>query len=560
MFSRFVPEKDAAVSSAPRYHHLDALRASAMLLGIVMHGLLAYFPNPYWPAQDINQHALYETVNHAIHGFRMPLFFLVSGYFTTMLWKRRGLGKLLLHRVQRILLPLIIGGLVFIPLTWAASMVGEHFQGSRAQSGNKNQPASSSGNEAGFWAAIGSRDIENLRLHLKNGTDPDTRTNDGQPALTVSTWANHPACIKILLAGGADPNARDDEGYTPLHSAAFLGRNEITRLLVEGGADINALSEKGERPLDSARHGWEIVKAVANEIGIKVNREEVIAGREDLDPYLVEQGASSRAPASSNGLIGIYTWLATIPITAHLWFLYYLLMLVAGFALVSLLVTSLKIPPLPGWLLSAPACLLVLVPLTTIAQFYMWQSFGPDTAMGILPWPPKLFYYTLFFGFGAICFGRSEFEDKLGRWWPLSFLFAVPFFLYGSHLFEQGPSGTLRIVFSFCAALYAWLMILGCLGVFRRFFARENSRVRYVSDASYWMYLAHLPLIMLLQAFVSGLALPSILKFSLTCLITFVFLLLTYRYLVRYTVIGTMLNGRKVRPSTIPSPLPGSGP
>ena len=65
-------------------------------------------------------------------------------------------------------------------------------------------------------------------------------------------------------------------------------------------------------------------------------------------------------------------------------------MLVAGFALVSLLVTSLKIPPLPGWLLSAPACLLVLVPLTTIAQFYMWQSFGPDTAMGILPWPPKL--------------------------------------------------------------------------------------------------------------------------------------------------------------------------
>ena len=92
------------MSSAPRYHHLDALRATAMLLGIVMHGLLSFFENPYWPAQDLQQHKLYETANHAIHGFRMPLFFLVSGYFTTMLWKRRGLGKLLLHRLQRILL------------------------------------------------------------------------------------------------------------------------------------------------------------------------------------------------------------------------------------------------------------------------------------------------------------------------------------------------------------------------------------------------------------------------------------------------------------------------
>ena len=560
MFSRFVPEKDATVSSAPRYHHLDALRASAMLLGIVMHGLLAYFANPYWPAQDLHQHKLYETANHAIHGFRMPLFFLISGYFTTMLWKRRGLGRLLLHRVQRILLPLVIGGLVFIPLTWAASMIGEHLKSTRAEVDNGNQSTTSSRNEPGFWAAIRSGDIENLRLQLKNGTDPDTRNNDGQPALTVSAWANQPECVEILLAGGADPNARDDEGYTPLHSAAFLGRDDITRSLVESGADVNAFSTKGERPLDSARHSWDIVKMVARDIGIELNREEVMEGRKKLEPYLVKQGAVAIAPPSSDGLVEIYTWLAMMPLSAHLWFLYYLLMLVAGFALVSLLVTSWKIPPLPGWLLSAPTCLLVLVPLTAIAQFFMRQSFGPDTAMGILPWPPKLFYYTIFFGFGAVCFGRQEFEDKLGRWWPVSFLLAIPLFLHGSHLFEEGPSGTQRIIFSLCAALYAWFMILGCLGVFRQLCARENDRIRYVSDASYWMYLAHLPLIMLLQAFVSGLALPSLVKFTLVCLVTFAFLLLTYRYLVRYTIIGTMLNGRKIRPSAMPPPLPGSGP
>ena len=67
------------MSSAPRYHHLDALRATAMLLGIVMHGFLSFFENSYWPVQDLQQHELYETANHAIHGFRMPLFFLISG-------------------------------------------------------------------------------------------------------------------------------------------------------------------------------------------------------------------------------------------------------------------------------------------------------------------------------------------------------------------------------------------------------------------------------------------------------------------------------------------------
>ena len=103
-------------------------------------------------------------------------------------------------------------------------------------------------------------------------------------------------------------------------------------------------------------------------------------------------------------------------------------------------------------------------------------------------------------------------------------------------------------------------MILGFLGIFRQFFARKNAGIRYVSDASYWMYLAHLPLIMFLQTLVSASPLPSLVKFTLICLVSFAFLLLTYRYLVRYTIIGTMLNGRKVRPSAMPPPLPGSSP
>ena len=102
-----------------RFHDLDALRAFAMLLGIVLHGALSFFPVPtsIWPAQDLHQpeinvptvlaaplesaglkvsadYSPYEFILHAIHGFRLPLFFLVSGFFTAMLWRNRGLKQL----------------------------------------------------------------------------------------------------------------------------------------------------------------------------------------------------------------------------------------------------------------------------------------------------------------------------------------------------------------------------------------------------------------------------------------------------------------------------------
>ena len=87
--------------SFPRRHDLDALRAIAMLLGIALHGLLAYTGFP-WAVQDVNQAPWLGAVFAMIHGFRMPLFFLVSGFFTAMLWRKRGLQSLMRHRFFRI--------------------------------------------------------------------------------------------------------------------------------------------------------------------------------------------------------------------------------------------------------------------------------------------------------------------------------------------------------------------------------------------------------------------------------------------------------------------------
>ena len=102
--------------TAKRYHDLDALRAFAMLLGIVLHGMLSFIGFPIWPAQDVNQSELYGIPLMFIHGFRMSLFFFVSGFFTMMMWQKRGTGGLLIHRFKRIVLPFFVFGLLLIPM------------------------------------------------------------------------------------------------------------------------------------------------------------------------------------------------------------------------------------------------------------------------------------------------------------------------------------------------------------------------------------------------------------------------------------------------------------
>ena len=113
---------DAPAAGIERRHDLDALRAFAMLLGIVLHGALAFIPGA-WVVSDASVEGdgtPFALLTTAIHGFRMPLFFLMSGFFTAMLWRQRGLRALVRQRVQRLLLPLAIAMLTVIPLMWVA--------------------------------------------------------------------------------------------------------------------------------------------------------------------------------------------------------------------------------------------------------------------------------------------------------------------------------------------------------------------------------------------------------------------------------------------------------
>jgi ABC-type multidrug transport system ATPase subunit len=78
-----------------------------------------------------------------------------------------------------------------------------------------------------------------------------------------------------------------------------------------------------------------------------------------------------------------------------------------------------------------------------------------------------------------------------------------------------------------------------------RFMSRDSATVRYVADASYWIYLVHLPIVAAFQVIVGQLPWHWSLKFPLVLAASFSVLFLSYRYLVRSTFIGYMLNGRR---------------
>ena len=100
-----------------RLHAFDNARAVMMWLGIVLHVAVNHltFPIPL-PWKDPQTSVAADLLFLIIHTFRMPVFFLLSGFLAAMMLETRGAHAMLRNRVRRLALPFI----VFWPLLLAA--------------------------------------------------------------------------------------------------------------------------------------------------------------------------------------------------------------------------------------------------------------------------------------------------------------------------------------------------------------------------------------------------------------------------------------------------------
>ncbi len=191
----------------------------------------------------------------------------------------------------------------------------------------------------------------------------------------------------------------------------------------------------------------------------------------------------------------------------HLWFLWLLLLLVAVF--IGAARPGLRFDN-PLWWLAIPA--------TVAPQLLMSEPiFGPDTSETIVPDPVVFAYYALFFGFGAFLYSRGV---VMRRWW--AFL-AIPAlagaFLPGLYYLYETREPWAWALSAVLQVAYAWLMCFGSIGIFHWLASRERFWVRHLSDASYWIYLWHLPLILVGQRILVEWPVSPHLKFAVLCLL-----------------------------------------
>ena len=579
-----------------RRHDLDALRAFAMLLGVALHAALSFVPG-VWPVTDSSQESsdLFGLAVSFIHGFRMQLFFLMSGFFTAMLWRRRGLGSVMRQRATRVLLPLAIAAVTVIPaMNVIIDAVSDPAAAASAAFGEApaDDPRSA---ERNVWTAAKTGDLAMLDAALAAGAGLDAP--DPIFGVTPLAWAaleGRTETANELLRRGADADARNRDGSAPLHSAAFMGRAGAVEALLSAGADPNARNAAGETPLDSAKAGLEVVAFIADLLQLAYDKEEVERGQAKAAALIAERGGESGAAGSlgakaqddaaqGTGEEAGYDFLAPwywefiysdaltlgegedtfnlmhAPLFHHLWFLWFLAWLAALFLAVAALADKFRWrrPLLPARLIVSPWLFAWAVPLTAAAQWFMGvegvvPEFGPDTATGLIPPPHILLYYAIFFGFGAVYFGHNEGGERISRGWPWMLALGVLLFLpgviavYGADDSGWGVNRPLAVLIQ---GAYPWLMTLGLMGLFRALLGKGSYAARYVSDSAYWLYVMHLPLVVLLQYAVAGWPLPAVVKFAIVCATATGALLVVYRYGVRYTPVGTLLNGKRTRPA-----------
>lgn len=388
------------MSQGERLHSLDAVRAFALLAGVVLHVSWPFLPGltaTPWPLADQSSSVSLGLLFYTVHSFRMPLFFMVGGFFGRALLHRRGVRSFIRNRTTRILVPLVLGWVLLYPWIWLA-------------------------------------------------------------------------------------------------------------------------------------FGWPVMKANGFVLP-------------PLPSFL-----NSR-------------W--SFPL-AHLWFLYYLLLMYAGALTCRWL--CLRVVDRRGgwrrlsdramtWLIESrwTPLLLALLPaycLFANAEWFSWFGLAtPDTSLR--PSVPPTVTFGIAFTFG---WWMNRQVPRLGIWerrWSGYLALAVVLtvvclMLIGvTPTYAPAPHDAGTLFYAICYMTASWSWTFGIMGVAMRFCSRPSAWRRYLADASYWMYLVHLPVVLTLQAAMRDQPWHWSLKFGLNLTVTSAVLLASYHFLVRFSAVGMLLNGRR---------------
>lgn len=450
-----------------RIHYLDQVRALAMMVGIFIH---ACFPYAYgiqenWTIRDDTSSLTIALGFYFLHLFRMPVFFLIAGFFANYLYQKRGVKGFLKHRVKRIGLPFVI----FLPL---------------------------------------------------------------------------------LLIGVT---------ITQLFSLYYVPEEKMTKNMQKGlvqvKAQIQQIREQNSGiPVPAAEDGNTAESAGSKDVVPENDTPStsIIEEKPQLDDGITEANAANNPDKKGQDPV----------ITLHLWFLYYLLMFCSCAALLHRL-SSRFVTGVFNTFFSSPIYVWLL-PLVIFPALYS-VGVPADTPGHILPRIWAFGYYGVFFLLGWHFFYHQDYLDKFEKHLGIMIFFsiiALVIYLYMVPLVEsfrntiasdialknmRDYSDQQKIYLVALEAFLSIFLTMITLILGKRYLNFPNKVMRFISDSSYWIYLIHWPLVTFIQIFFVTMPFSGYFKFMISSVILLGIGFITYRYMVRYTPIGTMLNGKKVR-------------
>ena len=263
---------------------------------------------------------------------------------------------------------------------------------------------------------------------------------------------------------------------------------------------------------------------------------------------------------------------------AHLWFLYYLLLMYAALVVLRRLGglwQAWAVVRSASWLAMArrlgDAVYTRMPLLLALGAVLLLVLRAGNEAKPI--WPlnmPDVLYGALFFFYGYGLYARRELVDRLRGDGALAALLSIGIVVYFVHLVllgvidgmtkSGGAAESIEFLQLLDAVFYGFAAVLfsvGLVGLFERVLQLPRPWVRWLADSSYWIYIMHLPVVTFLTFYLAhldrqgwlknltGFSWSAELKFLAACLATAALGIVTYRYLVRYTALGTLLNGKR---------------
>ncbi len=244
----------------------------------------------------------------------------------------------------------------------------------------------------------------------------------------------------------------------------------------------------------------------------------------------------------------------------HLWFLYFLILFCTSVVLIRPIVSRvdkseklgravdrLLVYALEKWWGSLFIGMFMVMPMLGMKDW-----FGVDTsASGFMPRIAPFILYGMYFTLGWFIYRQVKLLKNIEKFRSLNLLIGIFFIvlLIVLNLLLANPSpADAATILGVLNALYAFASIttvFAFIGYMMAHFSSPSARMRYFSDASYWGYLTHLPIIGFFQIMVASYDINWALKLILIFAPSIILVMVSYKYFVRNTALGFLLNGVK---------------